>query len=220
MPAYPPIDSALLLDVLNHDKTVDRLDDYYFNSGRFTGGRFELFAAGGDRPETANRITPDDIVAVSLLGLRIPGRAAAAVLESKADQINWHLARVSPHVDLWDAGDDMIGPASPAWAAWDVLNSITGIGWVTAGKLLARKRPRLVPVYDTIVRDALGRTNETTVWQPLRDALRDSPTIVTRLAELRTGAGLSTAIAPLRILDVAILMSGNPLPEPTPDPET
>ena len=42
------------------------------------------------------------------------------------------------------------------------------MGWVTAGKLLARKRPRLIPVYDRVVRCALGRPAKP--WRWLNDA--------------------------------------------------
>ena len=35
-----------------------------------------------------------------------------------------------------------------------------GIGFVTAGKLMARKRPRLIPVYDDVVKCALDEPQE------------------------------------------------------------
>lgn len=45
-----------------------------------------------------------------------------------------------------------------------------GIGWVTVGKLLARKRPRLLPVHDQVVRCVLGRPES--FWLDLHTALR------------------------------------------------
>src|SRR3954454_18749960 len=47
--------------------------------GRFSGGRFDLLAGGGDRSDVADVFTSDDIVAVSLLGARIPGAPALAL---------------------------------------------------------------------------------------------------------------------------------------------
>src|SRR4051812_29996860 len=53
------------------DDAIGRLVEY-FQSGRFTGGRFDRLAGGGDRPDVTDMFTSDDIVAVSLLGVRIP----------------------------------------------------------------------------------------------------------------------------------------------------
>jgi hypothetical protein len=44
------------------------------------------------------------------------------------------------------------------------LEDAPDIGWVTAGKLLARKRPKLVPVYDGVVKCALGNPPKNHVW--------------------------------------------------------
>ena len=54
--------------------------------------------------------------------------------------------------------------------AWRLLKAQDDVGWVTAGKLLARKRPRLIPVWDNVVRCALGRPANAWIW--LDDQLR------------------------------------------------
>ena len=62
------------------DDAIGRLVEY-FQSGRFTGGGFDRLAGGGDRPDVTDMFTSDDIVAVSLLGVRIPGAPALALLD-------------------------------------------------------------------------------------------------------------------------------------------
>jgi hypothetical protein len=76
---------------------------------------------------------------------------------------------------------------------------------VTAGKLLARKRPSLIPVYDDVVRCAFGRPRE--IWKALREALRqDDGSFRTTLEELMKRAGIPAEVTPLRTLDVTVWM--------------
>jgi hypothetical protein len=81
---------------------------------------------------------------------------------------------------------------------------------VMAGKLLARKRPSLIPVYDEIVRCAFGWPED--IWKALRDALRqDDGSFRTVLEGLKKRAGIPRQVTLLRILDVAIWMRHRPL---------
>jgi hypothetical protein len=191
----------------------------YFNSGKFSGGGFERFAGGGDQPDTANEFTSDDIVAASFLSIRIPGRAAIEILDNRADEFAALLADIPTDVDLWDAPDDMVGPGSAAQDLWSRLAELPGMSWNSAGKLLARKRPRLIPVYDRVLRNSLGRKDEDGWWLPLRDALAKRPALVAALTETRDLAQLKD-ISLLRIIDVSIWMRGFGRPEPAPDAET
>jgi hypothetical protein len=78
------------------------------------------------------------------------------------------------------------------------------MGWVTTHKLMARKRPRLLPVYDTVVKAALQPEGDE-FWLPLRTELLD-PWLVNRLAAVKDVAGLDEQISLLRVLDVAVWM--------------
>ena len=214
MSAIPPIPSDLLHAFLDDD-AAERLRTY-FHSGTFTGGRFESLAGGGDRAQVANSIEADDIVAVSLLSVHIPGRANLQILETRSDEISKLLREVPTNVDLWDAPDGDIAPGSPADRLWALLERLPGSGWVTAGKLLARKRPRLIPVYDQFVHSALQRpAKDESFWLSLREALRSDESIVDRLRELKELASLD-GVSLLRVLDVAIWMKVHGEPEPTP----
>jgi hypothetical protein len=214
---WAPITPSQLLRFLDN-RSLDLLRDY-FGSGRFTGGRFERFGGGGDRPEIADRFTSDDVVAVSLLSVRLPGRASLALLDQRPAEFNALLGEIPTELDLWDADEAVIAPGSAAGRLWSLLDGLPGVGWVTAGKLLARKRPRLIPVYDKVVKAALERPDGGHWWRPLRAVLRDSPDVVTRLEELRAWSGIGPDISLLRVLDVAIWMRLHGQPEPAPEAE-
>ncbi|MDK1348939.1 DUF6308 family protein [Streptomyces sp. 378] len=121
----------------------------------FTGSRFEHLAGGGDRPEVADRITAEDLVAVQTLSVTVPAPVALDLLEGHLGAHLSDLLRVVPaDLDMAQADTVHLKPGSPAYRAWELLFGQHGVGWVTAGKLLARKRPRLLPVYDDVVRCA------------------------------------------------------------------
>jgi hypothetical protein len=177
----------------------------YFTSGDFTGAQFERFAGGGDAFAVRDRFTADDLVAVSMLSVDLPGRATSEIIE-RDDEVRVALTQVPPYVPLWEADDDIVGPDSPASRVWSALERIDGVDWSAAHKLLARKRPHLLPVYDDVIANALDRGDEDGWWLPLRDVLRGNPAIRERLLRIRELSGVGNDISELRILDVAIRM--------------
>lgn len=132
---------------------AERLLAAYFTERRkrdrqpaFTGAMFERPGGGGDRAEVANRFTAEDIVAVSMLSVNVPPRAALRILGADAPVLSRLLAAIPADVDMVDADDLHLAANSPADELWHHLVGYADVGWVTAGKLLARKRPRLLPV--------------------------------------------------------------------------
>lgn len=193
---------------LGPDATAD-LRRYFDRDAKrpFTGGSFELFAGGGDRPEVASRFTSDDIVAVSMLSVRIPGSAALAILDTHAEELNDLLAPIPVDIDLWDdAAIDQVATVSSADKLWTRLEALEGSGWVTAGKLLARKRPRLIPVYDRVVQAAFGLERGGSWWTSLQSVLRAEPSLVDKAVALRKESGINESITVLRVIDVAVWM--------------
>jgi hypothetical protein len=198
-----PIEPSELNRYLD-DSAIDRLRKY-FGSGRYTGGRFERFGGGGDRIEAVDQFGSSDIVAVSLLSVRIPGRAALELIEGD-EGLNELLAAVPTNSDLWAVAEEVVAPGSPAAQLWTRLAKLPGIKWVTASKLIARKRPRLIPVFDRVVKGALGRPDRDDWWRPLRRVLVSSPHLVDRLEQLRAASEVGPDISLLRILDASIWM--------------
>jgi Family of unknown function (DUF6308) len=178
-----------------------RLARYFFGPKPSTGRRFERFAGGGDRPEVAHHFTAEDFVAVSMLSVQIPGASAIEILETKAEDLNELLTLIPAELDLWDAERNMIGRESPTWILWRELARVHQVGEPTASKLLARKRPRLVPVYEPVVAEALGDPYD---WWAAYHAALQHGLLRDRLEEIRAQSNVGSDISLLRVLDVAI----------------
>src|SRR5690625_271645 len=105
MPSVP----AILLPA-NRDRAVGLLRRYFGLDGStpLTGSRFERLGGGGDAPANADRITAQDIVALSMLSIRVPGRAARRLLEDEAfiEGTREHLSELPTDLDLADADPD------------------------------------------------------------------------------------------------------------------
>jgi hypothetical protein len=192
-------------------QAIAQLREYYEPAAEHRAGvvhigcRFDTWAGGGARPEVADIITADDVIAVSLLGVAVPGRTAILLLDQQAEQYSALLAEIGPDRDLAEVPDDEIRPDWPAWRAHDVLRALDGLDWVGAAKLLARKRPRLIPAYDRAVRAALG--GEHYFWEPLRGSLRaDGAALHHRLLAIRDQAGVGTEISAIRVFDIIAWM--------------
>lgn len=186
------------------DVAADLVRCYFDPEGGFSGSAFETLAGGGDAPGNRNVFAAEDLVAVTLLDMTVPGNAALDLLDRRASDFSGLLTSIPVGVDLWNATDEQVGLESPAAILWERLMSYPGMGWVTTSKLLARKRPRLLPVYDTVVQAAL-QPSTTSFWLPLREELQDT-SLVARLEEVRNESGLGEEISLLRILDVAVWM--------------
>jgi hypothetical protein len=187
---------------------VELIQEYYRPNGRFSGRRFEFLGGGGDRAEVANVFTAEDLVAVSMLSINVPGDAAIEILETQSRQLSEWLEQVPLGVSLWTADEaDVDDHGSAAAKLWYQLEGIKDIGSVSASKLVARKRPQLLPVYDSVVKGALQPSSKD-FWIPLRNSLlRDDSAILNRLQEIKNEAQLEVDPPLLRILDVAVWMA-------------
>jgi hypothetical protein len=209
--ALPPLGQRLRV-LLGTERVVGDLRRYFGidlppGGMPFTGSRFEHLAGGGDRPEVADRITAEDLVAVQTLSVTVPALVALDLLEGRLGvQLSGLLHVIPKDIDMVDAEADVLVEGSPADQAWHLLCDQYGVNWVIAGKLLARKRPRLLPVYDRVVRCAVGRPPS--FWLALHAALREDDAALHRqLLELRQVAGLPETVSALRVCDVAVWMN-------------
>lgn len=174
---------------------------------RYTGSRFEQLGGGGDRAGVANRVSADDLVAVQMLSVRVPTAVALDLLEGTlGEEVAKHLADIAPDRSIGSAGAAaLLADGGPADLAWHLLDDQDDMGWVIAGKLLARKRPALIPVYDRVTRCAYGDPPGFWLW--LNGLfLEHDGALTAALAAQRDAAGISPAVTPLRVLDVILWM--------------
>jgi hypothetical protein len=108
----------------------------------------------------------------------------------------------------WEVDEQEIADDSPAGKLWKSLEAVSGIGWVTAHKLCARKRPDLLPVYDRVVKAAL-QPRRKRFWLPLHATLQDNHEIIVRLEQIKLLSGIPEEVSLLRVLDVAVWMSSH-----------
>lgn len=186
---------SAILDVV--EQRGAELVNRYYSDEPFAGS---LFDGLGDNPP--DRFTTDDLLAASLLDVRFkPEAVRALVTERVADEL---LSRVPTDLPLWKANYDAdLGEQSAAGQLWLKVRAIPGIGRTRASKLLARKRPRLLPIIDSVVSGALGLGNAGS-WAALQTALDDAQirSAIDGMAPTLDGAAPTT----LRLLDVATWM--------------
>lgn len=188
------------------DSAALHLLSRYYKPGAYSGARFDTWDSTGTRAEDANRFTADDILAVQFLSVSVPPNAVHALLSSRAEHFSLLLTSLGPDRDLVDEAQSL----TDDWVGWDVMNGLRdleGVGQTTASKLLARKRPRLRPIWDSVVTAVTGTWQEQ--WEPMRLALRENNgELHGRLIRLRRAAGLSPEVSALRVLDVITWMEG------------
>lgn len=180
----------------------------YFSPGKYTGAHFERFAGGGDRPDVANRFTAEDVVAVSMLSISIPGGAALDLLEHRDHRLQALLEDLPVDVEFADLRPNELGQGWPVRALYRELTSVRGIGETAATKLMARKRPHLVPILDSVVTGELAIENGR-LWEPLHAWLtEDDRARERRLRAVRDRAELTGEISILRVFDILTWMTG------------
>lgn len=179
---------------------------------RFTGSMFEVLA---DR-ERSNEITAQDLMAVTTLSVNAPARPAIWLTSPEGStQVRSLLRQVPLDVNIWDDdAEPLLASEGPLQKLWDLLDVASwphkrpgnGLGRTLKSKLLAAKRPRLVPVLDDRVVDALP-TPTTDYWTAFRAILVNDGT--------RQHIERITSVAPphvslLRRMDVVLWMLNKP----------
>lgn len=170
--------------------------------GTFTGRWFDRIGRLDGAVQDADRFTSDDIVAVSTLSVQIPPEAAVWLINDEGQKLSSLLSKV-PVDPIWKVEANELDDSSAAAQLWSELDARPGIGWVTANKLIAHKRPETIPVYDRVIKRALQPPSGKW-WLALQNAFDED--LVELLGALRADAGLPESISLLRILDVAIWM--------------
>jgi hypothetical protein len=203
--------SERLLEFVTDPQAVEDLRAYYQDGPSSYPGRwFERIGTPQDQHRDRNRLTADDIVALSALSVRLPVTVSARLLGTYSLEITEFLTDIPAEVDLWNASRAHLGPKSPAFHLFMKFRAMAwnggerGTAWVTAHKLLARKRPRLIPIYDAQVRGLVALGKGADWWVSLQSAF--TPEIRAHLDRAHKAATLDPATTSLRTLDVILWM--------------
>ena len=191
------------------DAALDLVKNYLATAN----GRF--FETYGFNETSPNRITSADLVAVTFLSMDVSPRTRSGFLPAhtielaeREGQISRLLESIPADLELHcvpaDRYDELLGPDSAASRLFSLLKDILGEGRsVARHKLLARKRPGLIPVSDSKTRRELW--GEGAWWRPWWEALTEDPTIVEQLGDIRQKAGTPAAhLSILRTADIII----------------
>ncbi|MFC7489438.1 MULTISPECIES: DUF6308 family protein [unclassified Knoellia] len=196
------------------EQALSQLRGYYdppFGSkGSCTGAAFDDWDSTGHRADDLDRFTADDLVAVTFLSVKVLAPAAYRLLGPDSGYFNDLLAAVGKDRDFVEVAPEETTPDSAAWTLERELRTLPEVGHTIASKLMARKRPRLVPIYDDVLRQVMGL--DKAHWLPLNAALRaGNQALHHRLLALRDKAELPASVSALRVLDVIAWRDGKTL---------
>ncbi|WP_052956835.1 DUF6308 family protein [Mycolicibacter heraklionensis] len=194
------------------DQAVELLRQY---RQEYTGWHFETLGHPWNDPATVNTVTAADLLALNTLSVQGSAWASIAILGTDlAQEFTELLEQISPDLDLVDATDAHLGQGSPADRLWKLCRP-DGARWkhfgpVTTSKLLARKRPRLLPIYDSVVGAQYGLKDARGLWFGMREALlADNRRLHNHAVELHRAADLPETVTPLRVIDIVVWMHGS-----------
>jgi Family of unknown function (DUF6308) len=196
-----------------------RLARFYDVAGDYAGASLAEL-----RPIDPLDFTPSDILATTLMSVRIgPGATRRILQDGTTREALLHKLRGLPDVNLACAGiSELTGMASLYEEVKRALSAASvkrPDAWVTASKLCARKRPDLYPVRDRDVRDHLGLSafrNYQVDWQIFRSFMGDDRilTAIDQMAKATDAAAAGRKLrldhSRLRLLDAAIWTFVNP----------
>jgi len=174
----------------------------YFDT--YTGRMFERLDGGGDEPAVADVVMSADVVAVSMLSIRWDAAASLELLGARRQELSAELSRI-PHTPIDEVAREVLEAGGPADRAWRIVFGIRQVGRTTAGKVLSRKRPHLIPVFDSVVNRVIGAPSRYWLWW--YDWF-SGPGHADAVRAFRADVGGIDDISMLRCLDVALWMHG------------
>lgn len=195
---------------------ADLVKLYVSSGGGYTGRAFDVY--GRNDPFA---ITPDDLIAVSMLSISIRESSNSALrpsaiveLQTHSDQIESLLKQLPATRELHtlnaDEFDSWLGPDSPGTKLYELLRQRISFPRVATHKLLARKRLLLLPIRDTVVERVLKMGDgDDDWWQPWWLALSTDDALVSRLREIRDLAE-TPYLSLLRIADIVVWLQNWP----------
>lgn len=191
-------------------EAAELLQRYYATTSKgapaYSGSQFEAMAALNTDPYS---IGPADFIAAAMLSVDIPAQAAIRLLVRDAAEITDLLKQIPADRDIIDIDPDELTSGSAASELWRVLRRGTdGMGRTRTSKLIAAKRPRLIPIWDSFVERATG-LDTSDYWCQFQSVLTaDDHAVWTRLTDVRElASNVPDGVSNLRILDVLLWMT-------------
>lgn len=214
MPSTQPLQlTAHLLPELKDDAV--RLLQTYFGDllgtgSGYEGGSWDGFDPSGTREESRDIFTADDLLSASLLSADIHPTAILRILGSDAVDLASAIKTLGSDRDLASLDASEVGELEASSTIWQALRSIPHIGPTRASKLIARKRPHLIPIYDKVLGNAVYGGTSQGQWVRMHAALTaDGGALSDHLTTLRDLSGLPEWISLLRIFDVIAWLDGS-----------
>lgn len=205
---------------IDHATGVRDIKEYFrtLENGRplFSGSRFETL--GAENNIDPNQIMATDLVAVSMLSVKMPAQASLGILETYAEGISELLSQIPSDLKFEDltreSFDKYLSEGSPADKLWALLRQhgdLWNVGPTTASKIMARKRPELIPIYDSVVKEACGIRSSAEQWEiwfaAFHDGSAEAAEFVDKLRSIKAEAG-QPHLSLLRVLDIALWRQG------------
>lgn len=197
----------VLRDPSNLEAAVKHLRDYCAPRGDglgpvFTGSQFESLEKSASLPD---QIGTADLLAVTMLGVNVPGEASLRILDTDSEEIHQLLSAIPTDVDFIDA-TEILHRGQAAWNLWTIIDSYDDVGPTITSKIMARKRPALIPVQDSVIRKALGyRQGMGDFWAHLR-ALLSGYDFKAAMRTIRDQAAVERQFSDLRVFDIVVWM--------------
>lgn len=192
-------------------KLVERYFGLAEGSRRHEGAWFETIGGRGDDPATENVVTAGDLIALATLSVEVKGAAAIALLEPDfGRRVTDLLTNVPVGLSLADPSAEGVDREdSDASELWRLVRTVPGFGPTRTSKLLARKRPRLIPIYDSVVAEQLGLSSSIGHWALMRELVtQDDGALYRRAERIRDEVGLGPTLSPLRVIDIVLWRHG------------
>lgn len=185
----------------------------YYTDGNYTGSHFESIGA---QAGTEHVFTAADLYSVLTLSVDVPAQAGIAILGQEASAFNELLEQI-PNVAIGALSEsefeERLGVESRAMELWNLLrrnrpgDSRWGLGPTTTSKIMARKRPHLIPIEDSGV-DRVGERGRGDSWRLWWEAFQnEGDYLEERSTKLRAAIG-RPELSTLTVFDVMLWMWG------------
>ena len=176
----------------------------YLTPGLFTGSLWDPAIGRRLGEGERNTIDVEDLYSPTLLSAPIRRSAGQTIIEHK-EKFTGLLRSVDHRVRLWSIDDAEVAAALEAVRRLvEELKRIPHVGPTRASKLIAAKRPRLVPIWDRQISQALGadRMPWLQYWTAWRRAITPA---IDELSSIASDVGHAN-LSPLRTIDIIIWM--------------